>query len=105
MTPHMLRVDHGDGASYAADALEILGVTTDCAIAWRWHLRDGSVTDEHTATEDELETLLRALRAPETPIWPREVCRYCDTDAVVEVEGDPLCNGHAMAHDAARGLL
>lgn len=79
-------------------ALEVLGITADYRVTWRWHSPDGSTTDEFDATEDELETLLAALRDPSQPLWPRESCRFCDTDAAVLIQADPYCHGHALAY-------
>lgn len=89
----------------APTALEVLGYVRDeNAIAFQWHRPDGTTSETITLTEDELGTLAAEFRRDNLPLWPLEVCAFCDVDAVVEYEGDFYCAGHARALDEARGV-
>jgi len=81
-------------------SLEVLGFTADYGIAFRWHLPNGTTTDEITLTEDELGTLAAEYRRDALPMWPVTPCADCGTDAAVEIEGRPLCAGHAAGFGA-----
>lgn len=79
------------------DTFTILGVTDDGEVAWTWSDEDHAIT----ANESELDMLQRYLQSDRPVLWPTRPCRWCETNAVVEIEGRPHCNGHAMAHGMA----
>lgn len=81
--------------------LTIAGATIDGCIAFNWTLEDGTETDVVTLDESDLNLLLTALTGPTLPLYPRESCTHCETDAVCVIDGRPHCEGHAMGYGAA----
>jgi hypothetical protein len=75
--------------------LEPLGFTSAGLIAFRWHPPNGDTTDVIEMGEDELGTLMREFTQGALPMWPVTPCTDCGADAHIEIEGRPLCAGHA----------
>ena len=81
--------------------LTLQGATIDGCIAFNWTRDDGTETDVVTLDETSLTLLLAAFTGPTLPLYPRETCTHCETDAVCVIEGRPHCEGHAMGFGAA----
>jgi hypothetical protein len=77
----------------APTTLEILGITDEGRIAYRF---DPGDTEAMELSESEVDELARAFGRGFLPLWPWRACRVCGTAAVAVIEDDDLCEGHAM---------
>ena len=107
--------------SAATDTLTILGRTADgFYLCWEVQQETGTTTldlaelrqavvasptgtvefEGNTLDESMVTELIEADARDDSPIWPVTPCADCGTDAVVEIEGRPLCAGHAAGFGA-----
>lgn len=81
---------------------ETTATTTQLATARRRVALYGcTYIDGFALDEADVDSLIKADARADLPLWPVEVCRHCDTEATVLIEGHPHCPGHAEGYRMA----
>lgn len=104
MTPEPLEILGRDQSPEYAVAFrrgndETTATTVELATARRRVARYGVAYIDGFALDDsDLSVLIAADARDDLPLWPLEICKTCDTEAVALVEGEPMCRGHLAGY-------